>query len=146
MNSVINSLMFTVVCDSTAACSAGNPVEWNSVPLTQIGTINTRTTATQTFYIPSIISDSAREVLVYVHYEAGRNSQEISTNVKIFTESNSGQRFEKYIFFKTYPQEAYTATSENMWFPMMNRRVYAKLTSVLPSGVNAANVYVIGFR
>ena len=137
---------FNSLCNSTAANPEPNPVEWNSVPLTQIGTINLRTTVTQSFPIPSIIPDSAREVLVYVYIATGLNGNAF-THVKIFTEKSQDRRFEKYLSIQSYPQNGFAMVEDNMWFPMtQNRRVYVKLTTALSGDNFIRGIFVIGYR
>ena len=136
---------FNSLCNSITSPKP-NPVEWNSVPLTQIGTINLKTTVTQSFPIPSIIPDSAREVLVYVYIATGHNGNAF-THVKIFTEKSHERRFEKYLSIQSYPQSAFAMVEDNMWFPMtQNRRVYVKLTTALSGDNFKRGIFVIGYR
>ena len=136
---------FNSLCNSTAASPELNPVEWNSIPLTRIGDINMRTTATQTFQIPSTIPQTAKEILVYVYIIGGRSAS-IFVQMKVYTEMSHTRRFEKYLPLRTWSQEAHTMTADNMWFPLTpNRRVYLSL-----SGTTSGNVWghinVIGYR
>ena len=125
--------------------SPPNPAEWNSIPLEQIGTINLRNRNTQSFLIPSIVPDTAKEILIYVYLKAGYSPSGF-THVKVFTEKSHERRFEKYIPIRTWPQDAHTKTADNMWFPMtQNRRVYVKVLNALSGNVEG-HLYVIGYR
>ena len=138
------TIAFNRLCNSTTDPEP-NPMEWNSIPLTRIGDINTRTTATQTFQIPSTIPQTAKEVLVYAYIIAGA-SQSAFIHVKIFTEQSHTRRFEKYLSLQTWNQNAHTMTADNMWFPLTpNRRVYLSLSTIIP-GNAAGHIYIIGYR
>ena len=135
---------FNRLCNSTTGPES-NPVEWNSIPLTRIGDINTKTTATQTFQIPSIIPQTAKEILVHA-YIVGGNSSPALFHVKVFTEQSPTRRFEKYLYLQTWNQSAHTMTADNMWFPLTpNRRVYLSL-STTTVGFVWGHIYVIGYR
>ena len=135
---------FDTLCNSTTDLIP-NPEEWESISLAHIGSINTQTTAMQTFVIPSSVPQTAREVLVYAYLLAG-SSENRFTHVKIFTEKSHNRRFEKYLSLQTWPQDAYTMTVDNMWFPLAtNRRIYVAVTTAL--GINTSgNIYITGYR
>ena len=138
---------FNALCNvnTSPAQSCNCSVEWESISMTQIGTINVRSTNTQSFIIPNTVPSTAREVLVYVYVIKGY-SQEYFSQMKIYTESSPTRRFEKYLPIKTYHQDAYSTTSENMFFPMpSNRRVYIRLTNTHPENVHGY-VNIIGYR
>ena len=90
---------FNRLCNSTTP--EPNPVEWNSIPLTRIGDINTKTTATQTFQVPSIIPQTAKEILVHAYIVGGSSSPALF-HVKVFTEQSPTRRFEKYLYLQTW--------------------------------------------
>ena len=120
-------------------------VEWESIALTQIGTINMGSTSTQSFLLPNSVPDTAKEVLVYVYAYMGFSSNRFST-MKVFTEANATRKFIKYLAIRTYHQEAYSTVSENMWFPMpSNRHVYVMLSQALTGNVHGF-VNVIGYH
>ena len=115
--------------------------------MTGIGGINFGTTDAQDYLIPSVIPDTATEVLLYIEIIAG-SSQSGECIIKIFTEESDDRRFEKYLSLKTWLQDSYTMTEDNMWFPFMaNRRVYVKLSNTLrQTQFISGNIYVIGYR
>ena len=135
---------FNRLCNSTTD-PIPNPEEWESIQLTHIGSINTRTTVMQTFVIPSSsVPQTAREALVYAYIVAG-NTDNRSTHVKIFTEKSHSRRFEKYLSLQTWPQNAHTMTVDNMWFPLTtNRRIYVAVTAALGEGT-WGNIYITGY-
>ena len=135
---------FNRLCNSTTSPEP-NPVEWNSIPLTYIGGINTRTAATQTFQIPSIIPQTAKEILVYV-YIVCHYSDAVFVQMKVYTEQSHTRRFEKYLPLQTWHQDAHTMTADNMWFPLTpNRRVYLCLSATVP-GSGWGYIFIIGYR
>ena len=121
------------------------PVEWESFNIVRLGSINMRSTSTQSFVIPTAVPSTAKEVLVYVYTYMGY-SVERDAHLKIYTESSPTRRFEKYLAIKTYKQDAYATASDNMFFPMpSNRRVYVSLSRALTGNV-LGYINVIGYR
>ena len=122
------------------------PVEWESIEPTRIGRINMDSTSTQSFVIPSSIPTTAREVLVYVHVLTG-HKDDLFANLKVYTEASTTRQFIKYLPIRTYPQNAYSIVSENMWFPNpSNMRVYVSLSQSLGTDNISGVVKVIGYR
>ena len=114
---------------------------------TRIGGINFVTTNIQSFLVPSVIPDTATEVLLFIEIIAGYNPNNDYCIVKIFTEESDDRRFEKYISIRTYPQNGHTMSEDNMWFPFMeNRRVYLKLSKTMNPQNMGSNIHVIGYR
>ena len=136
---------FSRLCPTNATVPTYSAT-WNSVSRTRIGGINFATTNTQSFPIPSVIPDTATEVLLFIEIIAG-TSQNDYCIIKIFTEESDDRRFEKYISIKTWPQNSHTMSEDNMWFPFMaNRRVYVKLSKSINAQHVYSNIYVIGYR
>ena len=138
---------FNDLCNvnTTPAQPCTCPVEWESFDMIQIGTINMQSTNTQSFVIPAAVPSTATEVLVYVYVIKG-NSESVSSNMKIYTESSPTRRFEKYLTIRTWSQNALATVSENMFFPMpSNRRVYIRLPNAHPRNVYGF-VNIIGYR
>ena len=137
---------FDTLCNETMPpppCTC--PVEWESLNMVQLGTINMLSTSTQSFAIPAAVPSTAKEVLVYVYTYMGY-SVERDAHLKIYTESSPTRRFEKYLAIKTYNQDAYATASDNMFFPMpSNRRVYVSLSRALTGNVSG-KINVIGYR
>lgn len=137
---------FDTLCNETMPpppCTC--PVEWESFNMIQLGSINMRSTSTQSFVIPTAVPSTAKEVLVYVYTYMGA-SQDSSAHLKVYTESSPTRRFEKYLAIKTYNQGAYATASDNMFFPMpSNRRVYVSLSRALTGNV-WGYINVIGYR
>ena len=123
------------------------PVEWESISLTQLGTINLGSTSTQSYTIPSTVPSTAKEVLAYIYVYMGHSSSLFST-MEVHTEVNTTRKFVKYFPLRTYPQSAISAVSENMWFPLTsNRRLYVKLSVALTHTGNLyGSVNIIGYR
>ena len=75
--------------------------------MTTIGTSTLQHTGTVAYDIPSVIPDSAKEVLVLASALAGISGPNERTHyVRIYTEQDQAQ-YEKYIFFTSYNQNAY---------------------------------------
>ena len=120
------------------------PVEWESISLTRLGTINMGSTSTQSYTIPSTVP-TAKEVLVYIYVYMGTSSSLFST-MEVHTEVNTTRKFVKYLPLRTWSQNAISSVSENMWFPLTsNRRLYVKL-SVALTGSLYGFVNIIGYR
>lgn len=121
-------------------------VEWESITLEQIGTINMASTFEQSFIIPSSIPTTAKEVLIYVYAFMGTSSSRTS-QMTIHTETSHTRKFKKYLPIRAYNQNAFSSVSENMWFPLTsNRRIYVSLSTAL-TGTNVFGyVNVIGYR
>ena len=134
------------LCSSVELAPSSNNVEWESITLEQIGTINMRSTSEQSFIIPvSSIPTTAKEVLVYIYAFMGSSSSRTSL-MTIHTEKSHTRKFKKYLPIKTYHQSAWSSVSENMWFPLTsNRRIYVKLSSVTTGNVSGY-INVIGYR
>ena len=63
---------FNTLCNKmTQLTPCSCPVEWQSLPMIQIGAIDLRSTSTQSFFIPLAVPSTAREVLVYVYVIMG---------------------------------------------------------------------------
>ena len=82
---------------------------------------------------------------MYVAVDSGTSSVGIINHLKIYTQIRDN-RYEKYLYTKTWNQKAINTNSENMWFPMPpNRLVY--LTVSAPEGINTGvNLFTIGYR
>ena len=136
-------------------CGAGTPtpptaqpspsVTWTSVPITSIGSTNLRTPSTFAYTIPNVIPSTAEEVLIYAFLQSGNANPNIAQHVKIFTQEGSSS-YEKYLFVKSWDQNAINTNSDNMWFPMpSNRRILMTVTR--DQGNNcAAELTAIGYR
>ena len=104
-------------------------------------------TGTVAYDIPSVIPNSAKEVLVLATASAGVSGPNDRTHyVKIYTEQDQTQ-YEKYIFLTSYNQNAYhTTNSDNLWFPMTSgRQVFVKLTYT-HTGYVRVFLHAIGYR
>lgn len=125
-----------------------SPSNWTTVARTFIGTSLLQEIGTFSFDIPSIIPSDAKEVLIYGAFYAGTNDNNISLDIKCFTEIGT-TRYEKYIYLLTWNQNAINSNSDNMWFPMPpDRRFYMTVPIALPRGSQhgGALMYVIGYR
>ena len=110
--------------------------------MTGIGGINFGTTDAQDYLIPPVIPDTASEVLLYIEIIAG-SSQSGECIIKIFTEESDDRRFEKYLSLKTWLQDSYTMTEDNMWFPFIIS-IHGKQTSVrqIEQHIETNSVYI----
>ena len=134
---------FCNVNTTPAPCSC--PVEWESITMTELGTINMQSNSTQSFVIPSSVPSTACEVLVYVYVFMG-TAEEFYSHMKIYTESSPTRRFEKYLSLNTYPQSAISTVSENMFFPMpSNRQIYVSLSRSHPGNIGG-HINLVGYR
>ena len=127
-------------------CDCSPTITWTSVPMTSIGTSTLQHTGTVAYDIPSVIPNSAKEVLVLASASAGVSGPNDRTHyVKIYTEQDQTQ-YEKYIFLTSYNQNAYhTTNSDNLWFPMTSgRQVFVKLTYV-HTGYVRVFLHAIGY-
>ena len=128
-------------------CDCSPTITWTSVPMTIIGNFTLQHTGTVAYDIPSVIPNSAKEVLVLASARAGVSEPNHRTHyVKIYTEQDQTQ-YEKYIFLISYNQNAYhTINSDNLWFPMTSgRQVFVNLTYAHTGGIRVF-LHAIGYR
>ena len=127
-------------------CDCALPVNWTSVTMTSIGTTQSRATGTLAYDIPSVIPSSAKEVLILASAAIGGSGPSGRAHyIKIYTQQGS-QQFEKYIYIKTYGQNAYNTNSDNLWFPMTTgRQVFVELTYAHTGSVHV-HLDAIGYR
>ena len=110
-----NNVAFAVFIASIF--SAAESFQWISVPETEIGTFVLQEATTESFLIPNVIPDDARDVLVFASISSGHTSRVPYDNVKIYTLRGS-RRYEQYLGLRTWDQNAVNTNSDNMWFPM----------------------------
>ena len=117
---------------------------WTSVPITSIGTTDLRTPSTLTYTIPTVIPSTATDVLIYAVLHSGYANFG-GQHVKIFTQEET-DKYEKYLYYFGYAQNAINTNSDNMWFPMpSNRRIM--MTVTVDHGDNChAELFAIGYR
>ena len=127
-------------------CDCAPSVNWTSVRMTNIGSTSSRTTGTLTYDIPSVIPSNAKEVLILASARVGNSGPSSHRHyIKIYTQQGS-QQFEKYIYIVTYPQNAWSTNSDNLWFPMTTgRQVFVDLT-VAHTGNLIIFLHAIGYR
>ena len=128
-------------------CDCSPTITWTSVPMTTIGSSTLQHTGTVAYDIPSVIPDSAKEVLMLASALAGISGPNERTHyVRIYTEQDQAQ-YEKYIYLISYNQNAYhTINSDNLWFPMTSgRQVFVTLTYA-HTGFIGLNLHAIGYR
>ena len=95
--------------------------------------------------IPDTIPSASKELLVYVSVGSGDSSPGIDNHIKIYTQIGDN-RYEKYLYTKTWNQNAVNTNSDNMWFPMPRSR-FIYLTVPTADGVNiGVNLFAIGYR
>ena len=127
-------------------CDRGPAVNWTSVPLTRIGSPDMHGSGTLAYDIPSVIPNSAKELLVYVSAQVGSSGPRADTqDIKLYTQQDTHQ-YEKYIFIVTYTQEAYNTNSDNLWFPMTTERKFFVELPSAHTGWLFLFIYAIGYR
>ena len=127
-------------------CDCAPPVNWTSVTMTSIGSTSSRATGTLAYDIPSVIPSNAKEVLILASAYIGNSGPSGRGHyIKIYTQQGS-QQFEKYIFIMTYPQNAVSTNSDNLWFPMTTgRQVFVELTYAHTDNLEFF-LHAIGYR
>ena len=97
--------------------------------------------------IPSAIPDTAREILLYATVFCGLTTQNINTDIAIYTVVGN-ERFEMYLRMHGWNQEAINTNSDNMWLPMpSNRLVYVQVPSTYSgAGVCGFRLSATGYR
>jgi hypothetical protein len=126
-------------------CHCSPPVNWTSVTITSIGSSNVRQTGTLAYDIPSVIPNSAKEILVFASVNVGNSGPDQLHFVKIYTRQ-AQQQYEKYITLHTFSQNAFSTNSDNLWFPMTSgRQVFLELTYAHTGSVTVS-LYAIGYR
>ena len=104
-----------------------------------------RTPSTFSYTIPNVIPSTAKEVLIYAFLQSGHANQGTRQNVKIFTQEGSN-RYEKYLFVKSWNQNAINTNSDNMWFPMPSNRRIMMTVTIDQGNSCAAELNAIGYR
>ena len=118
---------------------------WTPVELTFVGALNFDTASTFHFQIPDIIPQTAKEFLLYAYLACGRADGLRDSDIVFYVE-HDGLRFEKFLYLRSFPQEAWNTNSDNMWFPMpADRQIHANVEVVIPRYC-FARLYVIGYR
>ena len=126
-------------------CDCSPAVNWTSVPMTSIGSSQLRHTGTLTYDIPSVIPSGAKEVLVLASVQAGYSGPDRSHYIKIYTQQNHRQ-YEKYIMLHSFGQNAWSANSDNLWFPMTSgRQVFVEKTYAHTGNIGVY-LHAIGYR
>ena len=127
-------------------CDCAPPVNWTSVTRTRVGSTHSRSTGTLAYGIPSVIPSSAKEVLILASATVGNSGPSGRGHyIKIYTQQDS-QQFEKYIYIVTYPQNAVSTNSDNLWFPMTTgRQVFVELTYAHTDSLKFF-LHAIGYR
>ena len=128
-------------------CECGRVANWTSILMTEIGRSNLRHTGTLAYDVPSIIPNSAKEILVLVSLRVGQSSPDNRVHyIKIYTEENS-QQYEQYITSLTSRHARVITNSDNMWFPMTSdRQVFVKLSSSHAGDLLLLILHAIGYR
>ena len=65
--------------------------------------------------------------------------------IKIYTEQNQKQ-YEKYIYVRSYGQNAWNTNSDNLWFPMTSGRQVFVESTLAHTGSIGVYLYAIGYR
>ena len=128
-------------------CDCSHAVNWTSVSRTQIAHSQVRQTGTLAYNIPNVIPSSAKEVLMLASIAVGRSGPANNLHyIKIYTRQNSLQ-YEKYLTVYTWPNNAVSTNSDNLWFPMTTgRQVFIELP-VAHTDVNSYfYLHAIGYR
>ena len=116
------------------------------MPMSQIGTSRLGHTGTLAYDIPSVIPNSAKEVLVLASVRMGNTSPTNGLHyIKIYTQQNS-QQYEKYLMVYSWQNTAFNTNSDNLWFPVTTgRQVFVEL-SIAHTGSLKFYLHVIGYR
>ena len=123
-------------------------VTWTSVPITRIGYSDFEQAGTIEYDIPAVIPSSAKEVLVLAAVHVGNSGPNGCINyVKIYTQSEQNERYEKYIVLKSYKQEAWSTNSDNLWFPLTSgRKIFVELNEAHTGGNVNFTLHATGHR
>ena len=121
--------------------------KWIPVSKTRLAEVDTSKVGTQSFGLPEIIPQGAREVLIYASLQVGNsNPHDVHDDIKIFTVDGSNE-YAQYIAIHTYRQNAWVTNSSNMWFPVTNTR---EIAVAMPQIFERVHVHfylsVIGYR
>ena len=125
--------------------SAAESFQWTSVPRTELGQSKLGQVTTESFVIPAVIPDSARDVLIFASVSSGYSGKASYDEVKIFTQRGS-KHYEQYLGVATWTQSAINTNSDNMWFPMPNnRRVYVTVPKAFGGPGTTFRIAVVGY-
>ena len=127
-------------------CECTPAVTWTSVTRTLIGFSHLRLVGTLAYDIPSVIPNSAREVLVvifvYIHISGPPGHAHY---VKIYTEQDQEQ-YEKYFLMMAHGESSTDIYSDNLWFPMTSGRQIFVKSETAHTGLLTVEIHAIGYR
>ena len=130
----------TVLCKAVLTFSAS----WTPIGRTHLHGTYLPTATTYSISISSsVIPDTAREMLIYIHVYCYTSSHNTFNDLQLYVVQD-GVTYTKYIAMYDYVSD-YTVNSENMWFPVPTNRV---LYFTVPSGFSNcySDIYAIGYR
>lgn len=95
-----------------------------------------------------LVPNEAKEILVLVVMHSGNTYQTTKTTqcVTMFVMEEDGTRYEKYLHFTTFKQDAWNNNTENMWLPMpSDRTVRVNVPRVFEKNLRC-NIFLTGYR
>lgn len=95
-----------------------------------------------------LVPNEANEILLLVVMQSGNTAQTpMSTQcLSIFVKEQAGMRYEKYLHYTTYKQDAWNHNTENMWLPMpSDRTVCVNVPREFKNNIRF-NVFLTGYR
>ena len=133
-NTTIDERIATAINTSISAISSESAT-WTPVAKTPISPaegLTLENATTFNFQIPDIIPLAAREFMVYAIVKCGTSPFQRTGDI-IFYVMNNGLRFEKFLYMRSYNQNAWNTNSDNMWFPMpADRLLHVEITVAFP--------------
>ena len=88
---------------------------------------------------------TAKKVLLFVDIQVGFSPPNGWSHIKVYTIHN-GVHYAKYISVHTYPQNAWSTNSDNIWLPLFaSRTIYVKSPNANTRNA-VCRIDIIGYR
>ena len=122
---------------------------WQPISRVSIGKVRLNTNEIQSFSLEDYVPSDAKEVLIFATISTGHfsNAEDKVGYMTMWT-SNGPLKYEKYLSYHMYPQNAWSTNSDNMFFPVTpNKTLHLSFDTLIPEdGGKFINVYVTGYR
>ena len=117
---------------------------WTPVNITHVGNNNLDTATTHSYSIPSIIPDTAREVLFLAAVNCEATTASFNDHARFDVELN-GIRYTQYVYLFSRAHNGVNTNSDITWLPMPSDRM-VHIRAVVAFTNCHAGIDVIGYR
>jgi hypothetical protein len=120
---------------------------WTPISKVNLGSLPYQFIGTSTYSIPSAVSVTAKEILVYAYIKTGGGNPDKDIEFRIYTK-NGPTEYSFYLFAHGYSQGAWSYNSETFWLPTTVAWQINVTSSgtVLSGNVFQSDLYLVGYR